>query len=99
MVVPPNSWWLDSGSPIHIANSLQGFITKRQPSEEEINLHVGNGVKVDVLFIGIVVLHFKSGFRIILEKIAFVPSMRWNLVSLSKLDESGYHFHFENKKS
>ena len=52
MIVPSNSWWLDSGSPIHIANSLQGFITKRQPSEGEINLHVGNGVKFDVLFIG-----------------------------------------------
>ena len=98
MVVPPNSWWLDSGSPIHIANSLQGFITKRQPSEGEINLHVRNGVKVDVLLIGIVVLHFRSGFRIILENTAFVPSMRRSLVSLSKLDESGYHFHFGNKK-
>ena len=98
VALPPNSWWLDSGSPIHIANSLQGFITKRQPSEGEINLHVGNGVKVDVLFIGIVVLHFRSGFRIILENTAFVPSMRRSLVSLSKLDESGYHFHFGNKK-
>ena len=98
VVVPPNSWWLDSGSPIHIANSLQEFITKRQPSEGEINLHVGNGVKVDVLFIGTVVLHFRFGFRIILENIAFVPSMRRILVSLSKLDESGYHFPFGNKK-
>ena len=98
MIVPPKSWWLDSGSPIHIANSLHGFITKRQPSEGEINLHVGNGVKVDVLFIGTVVLHFRSGFRIILENTAFVPSMRRSLVSLSKLDESGYHFHFGNKK-
>ena len=98
MVVPPNSWWLDSGSPIHIANSLQGFITKRQPSEGEIKLHVGNGVNVDVLFIGTVVFHFRSGFRIILENTAFVPSMRRCLVLLSKLDESGYHFHFGNKK-
>ena len=95
-------WWLYcqtlGGSPIHIANSLQGFITKRQPNEGEINLHVGNGVKVDVLFIGTVVLHFRSGFRIILENTAFVPSMRRSLVSLSKLDEFGYHFHFGNKK-
>ena len=98
MVVPPKSWWLDSGSPIHIANSLQGFITKRQPSEGEINLHVGNGVKVDVLLISTVVLHFRYGFRIILENTAFVPSMRRSLMSLSKLDESGYHFHFGNKK-
>ena len=61
-------------------------------------MHVGNGVKVDVLFIGTFALHFKSGFRIILENTAFVPSMRRSLVSLSKLDESGYHFHFGNKK-
>ena len=62
-----------------------------------MNLHVGNGVKVDVLFIGTVVLHFRCDFRIILENTAFVPSMRRSLVSLSKLDESGYHFHFGNK--
>ena len=98
MIVPPNSWLLDSGSPINIANSLKGFITKFQLSEGEINLHVGNGVKVDVLFIGTVVLHFRSCFRIILENTAFVPSMRRSLVSLSKLDESEYHFHFGNKK-
>ena len=77
---------------------MQGFITKRQPNEEEINLHVGNEVKVDVLFSCTVVLYFRSGFRIILENTAFVPSMRRSLVSLSKLDESGYHFHFGNKK-
>ena len=59
---------------------------------------MGNGVKVDVLFFGTVVLHFRYGFRIILENTAFVPSMRRSLVSLSKLDESGYHFHFGNKK-
>ena len=59
---------------------------------------MGNGVKVDVLFIGTIALHFRSGLRIILENTAFVPSMRRSLVSLSKLDESGYHFHFGNKK-
>ncbi|GKV21820.1 hypothetical protein SLEP1_g31762 [Rubroshorea leprosula] len=49
--VPPNSWWLDSGSLIHISNSLQGFVNKRKINEGEVNLHVGNGVKVEVEFI------------------------------------------------
>ncbi|CAL2278724.1 unnamed protein product [Prunus armeniaca] len=29
--VSVDTWWLDSGASKHVANSLQGFITKRPP--------------------------------------------------------------------
>ena len=57
-----NSWWIDSGASIHIANSLQGFISKRRPNENEVSLCVGNGVQVKIDFIGVVKLSLESGF-------------------------------------
>lgn len=95
--VPPNSWWLDSGTSIHITNSLQGLINKRKPTKGEVNVYVGNGSRVEVVFIGTVILNFYSGSSFVLENTAFVPSMRRNLVSISKLDQSGYHGSFSNK--
>ena len=96
--VPLNSWWIDSGASIHIANSLQGFVSKRRPSENEVSLCVGNGVQVKVEFIGVVKLSLESGFSLVLENTVFVPSMRRNLISISKLDESGFSFKFGNGK-
>ncbi|KAG6619845.1 hypothetical protein I3842_13G106500 [Carya illinoinensis] len=51
--VPLNSWWIDSSASIHITNSLQWFISKRRPSENEVSLCVWNGVQVKVEFIGV----------------------------------------------
>ncbi|GAV89232.1 UBN2 domain-containing protein [Cephalotus follicularis] len=50
--VPSDSWWLDSGATIHVAFTLQGFISKRKPSDLERNLKVGNNVEVDMEFVG-----------------------------------------------
>jgi len=94
--VPLNSWWIDSGASIHVANSLQGFKDKRKPSDAEINLFVGNGNKVDVQFIGTVELKLKSGFILCLKDTVYVPSMRRNLISLSKLDDCDFAFNFSN---
>ena len=88
--VPVNSWWIDSGVSIHVANSLQGFRSKWKPSDTEINLFVGNGIKVDVQFIGLVELKLDSGFVLHLKNTIYVSSMRRNLISLSKLDDSGF---------
>ena len=94
--VPVNSWWIDSGASIHVSNSLQGFRSKRKPSDAEVNLFVGNGNKVDVQFIGLVELKLESGFILRLKNTVYVPSMRRNLISLSKLDDSGFSFNFKN---
>jgi hypothetical protein len=32
---PNNTWWIDSGSTIHIVNSMQGFLTTRKPTSNE----------------------------------------------------------------
>jgi hypothetical protein len=94
--VPSDSWWLDTGSPIHIANSLQGFIKRRAPSRAEKNLFVGNGMKVAVEAIGDVRLRLGPDFILELANVFYVPSMRRNLISCSQLVETDFS-HFINK--
>jgi hypothetical protein len=39
---PNNTWWIDSGSTIHIVNSMQGFLTIRKPASNEQRVYSGN---------------------------------------------------------
>jgi hypothetical protein len=32
---PNNTWWIDSGSTIHIVNSMLGFLTRKPTSNEQ----------------------------------------------------------------
>ena len=34
--VEPQTWWIDSGSPMHVTNSLQGFIRRRIPKGQKV---------------------------------------------------------------
>jgi hypothetical protein len=39
---PNNTWWIDSGSTIHIVNLMQGFLTTRKPASNEQRVYSGN---------------------------------------------------------
>ena len=39
---PSSSWWLDSGATNHVAFTIQGFINRRKPNQDESKLTVGN---------------------------------------------------------
>ena len=39
---PNNTWWVDSGSTIHIVNSMQGFLNLRKPKGNEQCIYSGN---------------------------------------------------------
>jgi molybdopterin converting factor small subunit len=43
-----STWWIDSGAIIHVANSLQGFHTRRTLRRGERSIRVVNGVKAEV---------------------------------------------------
>jgi len=32
---PCNTWWIDSGSTIHIVNTIQSFLNRRKPTSNE----------------------------------------------------------------
>uniref|UniRef100_A0A2N9G485 CCHC-type domain-containing protein n=1 Tax=Fagus sylvatica TaxID=28930 RepID=A0A2N9G485_FAGSY len=92
--VPLNSWWIDTGASIHVTNSLQGFKSKRRPNDGEVAVYMGNGEKALVEFIGVVNLPLASGGALVLDDVVYVPSLRRSLISVSKLDSSGFVFHF-----
>ncbi|KAM1114412.1 hypothetical protein ACFX2B_046412 [Malus domestica] len=88
--IPTNSWWFDTGASVHITNTLHGF--KEQNKTNSFNVFVGEGTKVSVESIGTVKLRLDTGFTMQLDDVLYVPKMRRNLVSASKLVKQGYVF-------
>ena len=90
--VPINSWWFDTGCTVHITNSLHGFEKQKDSSFNCCNVFVGEGTKVAVRVVRIVKLKLSSGFVLSLNDVLYVPKMRRNLISASKLVKSGFSF-------
>ncbi|KAI5333804.1 hypothetical protein L3X38_023936 [Prunus dulcis] len=93
--ISSDSWWLDSGASVHVASSLQGFKTKRLPSKAEMKVFVGNGERVKVEYIGLARIELESGFILELVDVVYIPSMKRNLISVSKLVKSNLQFEFD----
>ena len=93
-----NTWWVDSGATIHVANTVQGFATRRTLRRGERRIRVANGVEAEVEAIGVLHLTLHTGFTLRLKDVLYVPSMRRNLVSVSCLDDDGLHCHFGDKR-
>ncbi|CAL8999519.1 unnamed protein product [Prunus brigantina] len=93
--ISSDSWWLDSGATVHVANCLQGFKTKRLPSKAEMKVFVGNGERVKVEYIGLARIELESGFVLELVDVVYIPSMKRNLISVSKLVKSNLQFEFD----
>ena len=85
------NWVLDTGSPIHICNSLQGLRISRRFKEGERFLNVGDGSRVPVLALGVVELCFES-CKILLSDCHFCPSFLLNVISVGQLAIEGYDF-------
>lgn len=62
------------------------------PNKDEVSVFLGNRAKVAVEFIGIVRFELFSGFLLNLVDVAYIPSIRRNLFSLSKLVKSKFKF-------
>ena len=92
-----STWWIDSGATVHVANSLQGFRT-RTLQRGERRIKVANGVEAQVEAIGDLSRELVDGFLLKLSDVLFVPSLRRNLISVSRLDDDGYDCHFGNGK-
>ena len=78
-----NTWWIDSGTTIHVANTMQGFLNQRKPTESECSIYSGNQISSHVEVVGTYRLVLRSGFVLNLEKTFFVPSFSRNLISVS----------------
>jgi hypothetical protein len=68
---PNNTWWNDSGSTIHIVNSMQGFLTTRKLASNEQRVYSGNKLFSRVEAIGTFRIILKSGYVLDLENVFF----------------------------
>ena len=50
--VPSNIWWLDTGTTIHVTNSLQALRNVRKPSDGKLIVWLENDDKVEMEHIG-----------------------------------------------
>ena len=75
---------------------MHGFLTTRKPKESEKFLYMGNRLKVRVIVVGTYRLLLETGHRMDFLNTFYVPSISRNLVSLSKLDATGYYVLFSS---
>jgi len=89
-----NTWWIDSGSTIHISNCMQGLQNLRKLVGSEQSILSGNKMGSHVEAIGTCYLILSTGFILKLEKTFYVPSFSRNLISVSRLLPFEYSFNF-----
>jgi hypothetical protein len=93
-----DTWWIDSGATVHISNSLQVFSSIRTIREGEQSLRVADGNEVKVKGIRSFDLELPGGFHLHLQDVLYVPSLKRNLISISRLDKSEHICEFGNSK-
>ena len=90
-----NTWWIDSGSTIHIANSLQRMQNLRKLVGSELSILSGNKMGSHVEAIGTCTLTLRNGFVLVLERTFYVPSFSSNLIYVSRLVPLGFSLLFK----
>ena len=56
-----------TGSVANICNSKQGLRIERRLAKDEVTMHMGNGSKFDVIAVGMLPLHLRSGLVLYLN--------------------------------
>lgn len=75
-----NTWWIDSGSTIHVSNTLQGMQNLWKPVGSEHHILSGGRMSSHVEAAGSCNLVLISGFVLHLEKTVYVTSFSKNLI-------------------
>ncbi|XP_076959986.1 uncharacterized protein LOC143636218 [Bidens hawaiensis] len=96
--VPINTWWVDSGSMVHVTNSIQGFLTIQRLERNQRTIRVEDGDKLNVEAVGTMQFIMKSGHCIKLFYTLYVLRLTRNLVSVPKSDNDGYNVLHGNGK-
>lgn len=93
-----DSWWFDTGSPIHVINSLQGLLRISIPKKNETMVCIGSGQRIDVVAVGSVELKFKDGFVLVLNNVYCIPIINRNLIFGSQyISNNGFSLSSNNK--
>ena len=90
-----NVWFLDSGCNNHMTGNLEIFSSLDEIVKSDVTL--GNDNKVEVKGKeNINILTKKAGKKHI-SNVYFVPSLKYNLLSIGQLVEKGYRVSFKNQ--
>ena len=94
--IPSSSWVFDTGSVVHICNSMQGLVRTRRVAQGEIDIRVGNKARVAALEVGTMQLQLPSGFILELNNCYYIPALSRNIISASCLMSQGYEFNLKD---
>ena len=64
-----NTWWIDSGATVHVANSMQGLRDIINPRKGVKEIRAANGVEVDKEAIGQLPLELNNNFTLLWREI------------------------------
>jgi hypothetical protein len=76
-----NSWVLDTWCGFHICNNVQELKKSIRLFKGEVDLHIGNGVRVVVLVVETYYLTLSSGMILELDNCYFIPLYSRNIDS------------------
>ncbi len=92
----PGSWYIDSGATDHLCSSRTTFSTLRG-LPAPVPIRMGNNTTAIATGKGIVILGNKN-HALRLTNVLFVPDIRYNLLSVGRLDNSHYNILFGRGK-
>ena len=77
---------------------MQAVISKISSTSLEHYVYIGESTRFQVDFLGIVKLRLNTGNFLELQDVAYISSIRRNLISVPIWDRLGYIFPFKSKK-
>ena len=86
------NWASDNGASVH-ATSCKDFFTAYTPGDFGI-VKMGNNDKAKIIGKGDVHLVTANGTKLVLKSIRHVEGLRFNIISIGKLDDDGYSNNF-----
>jgi len=89
-----HDWIADTGATRHVARDRGGFIDYRRIPRGTSRVYMGNGNCEDAAGVGIYQLQLRTGRKLLLHDVLYVPGIQHNLLSVLALMDFGYSFHF-----
>ena len=96
LVSDESMWIIDSGATLHVT-ARKEFFTSYTPGDFGV-LKMGNDGVSKVIGVGDVCLQTNMGMQLLLKGVKHAPDVRFNLISVQVLDDSGYDNHFGSRK-
>ena len=93
----PREWWIDTGVTRHVCSD-RGLFTSFETVSNGEKLIMGNYATSEIEGQRKVILKMTSGKELTLNDVLYVPEIRKNLVSGSRLNKHGFRMVFDSDK-